>query len=321
MIWVNGAGGMIGSHMMELLYGESIDIFGTFYNPTTDISELDNSIEMFECDIRDAAKVDSIIRQRKPSVVYHLAAQSFPAVSWEKPWETIETNIGGTIHVFEAIKRMRIIDPKYDPMVVVACSSAEYGSSLDRLTDPADESTPIEPVHPYGVSKVGQDLIARQYYVNDGIRCIRARIFNTTGTRKVGDVCSDFVRRIVAQEGGGDSLTLRVGNVETYRAIMDCRDTISALIALSRHGVPGEVYNISSTRTYQIKEVISTLEGITGKTINQVVDPSLLRPTDERTITGDVAKLQKHTGWKQSISLRETLVDMLNYWRRKESGR
>lgn len=317
MIWVTGAGGMIGSHMMEFFAEKSLPSFGTFYMPTTDITELHSSIEMYECDIRDSAKVDAFVCHRKPDVIFHLAAQSFPAVSWDKPLETMETNVGGTINIFEAIKRVRVIDPSYDPMVVVACSSAEYGSTLDKLTTPATEDTSLEPVHPYGVSKVCQDLISRQYFVNDGIRCIRARIFNTTGTRKVGDVCSDFVRRVVGQESAEGSISLRVGNVETYRAIMDCRDTISALYLLAQKGIAGEAYNVSSTKVYQIKEIIDVLEKLIEKPIERNVDLSLLRPTDERVITGDVRKLVLHTGWSQSIALEETLQDMLDYWRKK----
>ncbi|WP_172135591.1 GDP-mannose 4,6-dehydratase [Adlercreutzia sp. ZJ473] len=317
MIWVTGAGGMIGSHMMEFFAERSLPAFGTFYMPTTDITELCSSIEMHECDIRNSAKVDAFVCYRKPDVIFHLAAQSFPAVSWEKPLETIETNIGGTINVFEAVKRVRAIDSSYDPMVVVACSSAEYGSTLDNLTAPVTEDTSFEPVHPYGVSKVGQDLLSRQYFVNDDIRCIRARIFNTTGTRKVGDVCSDFVRRVVEQEYTEGAINLRVGNVETYRAILDCRDTISALYLLAQKGIAGEAYNISSTKVYQIKEIIDALERLTKRPIERSVDLSLLRPTDERVITGDVRKLVLHTGWSQSITLEETLKDMLDYWRKK----
>ena len=76
-------------------------------------------------------------------------------------------------------------------------SSAEYGQTLNELDGDCKvkENAELKPLHPYGVSKVGQDLISYQYFMNDHIRCIRARIFNTTGTRKVNDVTSDFTKR------------------------------------------------------------------------------------------------------------------------------
>ena len=318
MILITGAGGMIGSHMVDYYSRSGDQVVGTYYTPTVDITEIDGRAIMLPCDVRDAGRLDAIVRKYKPGIVFHLAAQSYPALSWEKPWETMEINSGGTINLFEAIKRVRQIDSSYDPMVVVACSSAEYGMSLASLNAPATEDTPLLPLHPYGVSKVAQDLLAYQYYQNDGIRCIRARIFNTTGPRKRGDVCSDFVRRIVeAERDGASSIKIRVGNLETRRAIMDVRDTFTALLLLAERGTAGDVYNISSSKVYSIAEVIDVLSSVVGQTVIPIPDKSLFRPTDEAVITGDVSKLMHDTGWIQSVALEETLSSMLSYWRSK----
>ena len=309
---------MIGSHMVDYYASAGEQVVGTYYMPTVDITEIDRHATMLPCDVRDAGRLDAIVRSYKPSTIFHLAAQSYPAVSWDKPLETMEINSGGTVNLFESIKRVRQIDSSYDPMVVVACSSAEYGASLASLDRPATEDTPLLPLHPYGVSKVAQDLLAYQYYQNDGIRCIRARIFNTTGTRKRGDVCSDFVRRVVEVErSGASSYEIRVGNLETRRAIMDVRDTLAALVMLSEHGSSGDVYNVSSSKVYSISEVIGVLGSVVGQQIYPISDKSLFRPTDESIITGDVSKLVRDTGWVQSISLEETLSTMLDYWRKK----
>ena len=166
------------------------------------------------------------------------------------------------------------------------------------------------------MSKVGQDLISFQYYKNDHIRCIRARIFNSTGTRKVNDVTSDFTRRAVEAERSG-IYELRVGNLETRRAIMDQRDLVSALLLLAERGIPGEVYNISSEYIYQMKDIVRMIEKQLGHRLEVRVDPALLRPTDERVIAGDVTKLQRDTGWKQQISMEQTVADMLEWWRKR----
>lgn len=319
-VLVTGAGGMVGSHMVELLYEQGVYVVGTYYNPTVDLKEINPKIKLIECDVRYPSSVEKVISEFQPTQIYHLAAQSYPTVSWERPYETIDTNIGGTIAIFEAVKKVRLVQPQYDPVVVVACSSAEYGATLEELNEQkVKETAELKPLHPYGVSKVGQDLIAYQYYVNDNIRTIRARIFNTTGTRKVNDVTSDFTMRAISQEKSRTMRpVLRVGNIETKRAIMDCRDLIKALILLSEKGNYGDVYNISAEHIYQIKEIISIIEKQMNVKFELQVDPKLIRPTDEKIIVGDVSKLKKDTGWEQSISLEVTIADMLDYWRNRK---
>lgn len=319
-ILVTGAGGMVGSHMVELFYERGENVIGTYYKPTTDIKELPRGIKMIECDVRYASHVEKVIMDYQPEQIYHLAAQSYPTVSWDRPYETIDTNVNGTVAVFESVKKVREIkNPSYDPMVVVACSSAEYGETLNKLEGKevfVKETAELLPLHPYGVSKVGQDLLSFQYYMNDGIRCIRARIFNSTGTRKVNDVTSDFTYRAIEAERTG-VYELRVGNLETRRAIMDQRDLVNALILLAEKGTPGDVYNISSEHIYQMKDIVSMIEEQIGHAFKLNVDPALLRPTDEKIIVGDVTKLKQDTGWKQSIPMEQTIADMLEYWRNK----
>lgn len=251
-----------------------------------------------------------------PKQIYHLAAQSYPTVSWVSPFETMDVNICGTISIFEAIKKARkYIKTDYDPMVVVACSSAEYGQTLNELENPyVLETAELKPLHPYGVSKVGQDLLSFQYFMNDHIRCIRARIFNSTGTRKVNDVTSDFTKRAVLAERSG-KYELIVGNLETHRAIMDQRDLINGLRLLAEKGKPGEAYNLSSEHCYQMKEIVTMIEEQIGHKFEIKVDPKLLRTTDEHIIIGNVDKLKRDTGWKQKIEMQQTIADMLDYWR------
>lgn len=319
-ILITGVGGMIGSHMTEYFFEQRIPVVGTYYNPTTNIGDIREKAVLYECDIRYFLNIYRIIDKYRPIEIYHLAAQSYPSVSWNKPQETIEINMTGTVNVFEAIRMVQEEDPEYNPVVVVACSSAEYGASLETIKAPVSEDTPLLPLHPYGVSKVGQDLLAYQYYVNFGIRCIRARIFNTTGPRKANDVCADFVKRIVGMEKSGtDNPILRVGNLETKRAITDVRDLVSALVLLGRNGKPGEAYNISGKNVYEIKQIVEILGKYTNlREVRIEVDPALLRPTDEAVICGDSSKLVTDTGWKQSYDLESTLKDMLEYERDRQ---
>lgn len=317
-VLVTGAGGMVGSHMVEQLYYRGDEVIGIYHKNKKNVEQVTVPVDFVQCDIRYEQGIDELIMDSLPDQIYHLAAQSYPTVSWVSPNETIDVNINGTIAIYEAIKKARkYIKANYDPLVVVACSSAEYGETLNRLEGEqiyVKETAELLPLHPYGVSKVGQDLISFQYFMNDHIRCIRARIFNSTGTRKVCDVTSDFTKRAVEAEKTGN-YELRVGNLETHRAIMDQRDLVAALMLLAEKGKAGDVYNISSDHIYQIKDIVKLIEEKIGHKFTIKIDPKLLRPTDERIIVGDISKLKKDTGWEQKVPMKQTIADMLDYWR------
>ena len=315
-VLVTGAGGMVGSHMVELLYNRGDDVIGVWHKNKKNVEQITLPINFVQCDLRYGYGIEELIMDNLPDQIFHLAAQSYPTVSWVSPAETIDVNINGQVAVFEAVKKARKYkDASYDPMVVVACSSAEYGQTLNELEDPfVKETAELKPLHPYGVSKVGQDLLAFQYFMNDHIRCIRARIFNSTGTRKVNDVTSDFTKRAVEAEKTG-VYELRCGNLETKRAIMDQRDLVNGLMLLADKGKAGDVYNISSEHIYQMEDIVKMIEDQIGHKLVRKVDPKLIRPTDERIIVGNVDKIKADTGWKQNIPMEQTIKDMLDYWR------
>jgi GDP-4-dehydro-6-deoxy-D-mannose reductase len=310
---VTGAGGMVGSHLLERLAVQAPgSAIGTSFRPTVRIEEFGGRVALAELDVRDRDAVRAMFVRERPDVIYHLAAQSLPTVSWTDPWETMRTNVEGTVNVFEAIRDIRARGGAgYDPMVVVACSSAQYGASLTPENVPIAEETAPLPLHPYGVSKVAQDLLAFQYWRNDRIRSIRARIFNTTGPRKRADVVSDFCARVarIARHGGA----LRVGNLETRRAILDVRDLVAALILLAERGEPGEAYNICADRAWRIGELIPMLEELSGVALTVAPDPALFRPSDEPVILGRNTKLKERTGWQPTVELKETLRAVLAY--------
>lgn len=313
-VMISGIGGMVGSYLTEYLHDFGSRPVGLHYNSTVSLSKLGDRADLVECDVRDALLVYRLIERHRPDVIYHLAAQSYPAASWLRPADTIDINLTGTINFCEAVKLVRLADPSYNPTIVVACSSAEYGASFLSEPTPIKEGAPLMPLSPYGVSKVGQDLLAYQYYQGDKLKTLRPRIFNTTGPRKVGDVASDLTRRAVQIELGQTS-RLKVGNLETRRAITDVRDLVRALVLLAEHGEAGEAYNICGSEVYSISHVLDLVIRSARVPIEVEVDPTLLRPTDEPLIFGDSSRLIACTGWKQSIPLERTIEDMMDYWR------
>lgn len=312
-ILITGAAGMIGSHLLEHLDSAAPgEVLGTWFRPTVRVEELSGRLPMAELDMRDKAAVFRAIEAHRPAQIFHLAAQSLPTVSWTDPWETMQVNVLGTVNLFEAVRHVRAAhDAAYDPMIVVACSSAQYGASLTPENVPITEDVPPLPLHPYGVSKVAQDLLAFQYWRNERIRCIRARFFNTTGPRKRDDVVSDFAARIarIVRDGGA----LRVGNLEARRAIMDARDLVAALVLLAERGEPGEAYNVCGDAAWRIGDLIPIFERLAGVSLPLAPDPALFRPSDEAIIFGSNAKLKQRTGWRPNVSIEETLRAVLDY--------
>lgn len=314
-VLITGGCGMVGSHLVDYYHAHGKKVVATYCaTPTIHLEEVKEKAQYVFCDVRDKAQVTDIITRYRPEIIYHLAAQSYPTVSWERPVETMDINVNGTIHLMEAIKALRKDTPNYDPVVLIACSSAEYGASLVHGNLPAKESVPLLPLHPYGVSKVSQDLLGYQYFVNDKIRAIRVRIFNTTGPRKTNDVISDFTKRAILWEKG-EVKAIHVGNLSTKRAITDVRDLIQALLLLAEKGEAGDVYNVSGSRVYEIRHILDVIGNILGKELPVETDPALLRSSDEAVISGDSSKLIERTGWQQSYELDTTIRDMIAYWR------
>ncbi len=317
-ILITGTAGMVGSHLLEYYSGKIKKeyLIGTYYNPTINLNDITDLCVPLKLDIRNASAFEKTIHEFKPGKIFHLGAQSIPTVSWLKPVETMDINANGTINLFEAIISVRRIDVNYSPVVVVACSSAEYGASLTPENVPIKETAMLLPLHPYGVSKVAQDLLTYQYFKGHNIKGIRARIFNTTGSRKTNDAVSDFVQR-AWDVINGKAEKIRVGNLSSLRAITDVRDLVNALVLLSENGKAGEAYNISGEQVYSMKQVIEVIESVCNRKFILETDSTLLRPTDEPIIYGDSTKLKIETGWKQKYSLHETVLDMLSYLNKK----
>jgi GDP-4-dehydro-6-deoxy-D-mannose reductase len=265
------------------------------------------------CDVRDSARLSQLLAAFRPQRVFHLAAQSFPTVSLVEPRETIESNVGGTVNLFECLRELHLM-----PTVVVACSSAEYGPvAAEDL--PVREDHPLRPLHPYGVSKVAQDLLAAQYFENYGFPAVRIRIFNTTGPGKEGDLCADLTKRAIEIELGMRPPTLLVGNLTTRRAIVDARDLVRGLWLSAGHCQPGDVYNLGGDKIYSVQEVIDTIRA-GGAEFRVEQDPALMRRCDEPVIAGDIGKFKRCTQWTAEVHLKQTIGDMLSWWRSRLEG-
>ena len=291
---ITGAGGMMGSHLYDTLRDQ--DVLPTFYNSTLDKRETITQ-EMEMLDVLHYERVKQVLSEVKPSVIYHLAAQSRPDVSFTEPARTVQINVVGTTNLLQACAELGL-----KPLFINASSSAVYGD-IDWSTPP-DENSPCHPLSPYGTSKLAQEHIVKNFNQMHDIPYVNVRIFNCTGPRKINDFVSDVCRRVVNKE-----FPLKVGNLDGLRSIVDVRDLVRGLVLCEN--IKNETINLGSDVTHKIGNMLKLIAGNTPYEI----DDSLLRPTDEPIILGNINKAKDLLGWKQEITLEQTITDTLDYWR------
>ena len=293
---ITGAGGMMGSHLYDTLKDLNCDVLPTFYNSTLDKRETITQ-EMEMLDVLHYERVKQVLSEVKPSVIYHLAAQSRPDVSFTDPARTVQINVVGTTNLLQACAELGL-----KPLFINASSSAVYGD-IDWSTPP-DEESHCRPLSPYGTSKLAQEHIVKNFNQMHGIPYVNVRIFNCTGPRKINDFVSDVCRRVVNKE-----FPLKVGNLDGLRSIVDVRDLVRGLVLCEN--IKNETINLGSDVSHKIGDVLKLIAGNTPYEVANY----LLRPTDEPIILGNINKAKDLLGWKQEITLEQTITDTLDYWR------
>ncbi len=308
---ITGAGGFLGSHLARYLARQGVMVYGLVRARNL---HAEPGIEPLLCDVRDGNRLQSIMRGVRPDIVFHLAAQSSPSLSWKEPGLTFEVNVLGTASVLDAV---RLHSP--ESRVVVASSSAAYGAaSINCDGDCAgglSEDAPLWPQTPYGISKAAAEQLTLSYARAYGLRALAVRPFFVAGPGKRGDVCSDFARGIVAIEQG-QADRLLTGNLDSVRDFLDVHDAISGLWLLAEKGHSGEAYNLSSGVGTRIGDLLDRMAGLSSAKVATAADPQRLRPGDAQAVVGANAKLRA-LGWAPQVALDEMLEDVLLYWRRE----
>ena len=282
------------------------------------IAHIADQITLHECDLKDLGSAHRVMKDVKPEIIFHLAAQSFVGDSYKSPGETLFNNIGGALNVLEAVRMEREQDAAYDPLIHVAGSSEEYGLVLPGET-PIAETNPLRPQSPYGVSKIAQTHLAGSYWRSYGIRAIVTRAFNHTGPRR-GEIfaTSAFAKQIAEIERGikKDGVIYH-GNLDAQRDFTDVRDIAQAYWLAATQCDPGEIYNICSGAAHTIRSVLDFLVRQSPAKITIRQEAARLRPSDVPVLLGSAAKFREKTGWQAAIPFEQTLRDLLGYWREK----
>ena len=316
---ITGITGFVGSHLADYILANlpQIEISGLvrWRAPKENIRHILDKITLESGDLLDLPSLKTILSRQKPDVIFHLAAQSYVPFSNDAPVTTLEANVIGTCNLLEAIKELKL-DGDYDPIIHI-CSSSEVYGQVKEDEVPIKEGNPFRPSSPYAVSKVGEDMLAYQYWLSWKIKTIRTRMFTHTGPRR-GEVfvVSNFAKQIASIEAGKESPVIKVGNLKSIRTFLDVRDAVKAYWLLVNKCPPGEVYNIGGVETMTVGEMLDRLLKLSKtKNIGVEVDQSRLRPSDVTLQIPCIDKFVEATGWKPEIRFEKTLKDTLDYWR------
>ena len=317
---ITGITGFVGSHLTDyLLANTDWKIFGLtrWRSPLNNLQqhlpliEKGERLVLLEGDLRDEWALHNIIAQARPDYVFHLAAQSFPKTSFTSAVTTFETNIIGTTKLLETILYSGL-----KPKIHICASSEVFGRvSKDEL--PINEDCRFHPASPYAISKVGTDLIGRFYAEAYGMNVQTTRMFTHTGPRR-GDVFaeSSFAKQLAMIERGLIEPIIKVGNLKSMRTWADVRDAVRAYhMLLTVDPIPGAYYNIGGDYSCTVGEMLETLIEMSPMRPQIVEDPSRLRPIDADLQVPDTSKFRAHTGWEPRIKFKQTMADLLAYWR------
>lgn len=306
---ITGINGFTGGHLAEYLLELGLEVYGL----DLPSSEADNRgysrriSKIYYADVRDPLAICKIIHSVKPDYLFHLAG----LITTENLKELLEINVLGTKNVLEAALSLGV-------KVLIPGSSAEYGA-VPENTLPITEETPLYPINNYGISKVTQTLLGYQYYSEYGCQVYTVRPFNIIGPGEPSSlVCSAIAIQVVNVEKKGHKPIIYIGNIETMRDFIDVRDVVRAYWAVVNKGTPGEAYNVCSGTAYSIREVLAYLLEMSAEAKLEIKqDSSRIRAADVPIQVGKNKKIRNCTGWYPKISIKKTLKDLLEYYRRK----
>jgi dTDP-glucose 4,6-dehydratase len=301
-VLVTGAGGFIGSHLVESLVQRGAAVRGLVrYTSRGDPGRLEkldpairDEVDAFAGDLVNPEAVAGALTGC--DTVLHLGALIPIPYSYRHPREFVAANVVGTLNVLETARRADV------RRLVQVSSSEVYGTAE---TIPMPEEHPLHPQSPYAATKVGADQLALSYARSFGLPVIVARPFNTFGPRQSARA---VIPTIITQALTRDRIEL--GAVEPTRDFLYVADTVAGLIRCAEaDGVVGEVFNLGTGQEHSVREVVDLALAATGKELPLDVAEERLRPPDSEVdrLCASVEKARTRLGWEAQVTFEEGL--------------
>ncbi len=309
---ITGVSGFAGTALAQHLLAGGHTVFGTTRN-RDGIAVARSPLaadHIFAAPLEDAPRLAAVINGTAPDGIFHLAAFTNPAASFNDPGAAYRANLHGSLNMFAAVCSLK------NPCRLVWVGSSDVYGLVEPRELPVTESNIFRPLSPYAVSKAAADLAAYQWSRAHGINVVRMRPFNHTGPGQDAQyVCADFARQVIAIERRNRRGHIEVGNLDVTRDFSDVRDVVHAYALAWERGSSGEAYNVCSGVPRTAREILETLITLSGIDATIAVRAERQRRVDVPLLVGSAVKLHAATGWTPKISWDQTLRDLLADWR------
>lgn len=311
---ITGINGQDGSYLAEFLLQKGYEVCGTLKrnsvaeNQTARLNDVYGKVNLVYADMNDIPSLVHALKEFQPDEVYNLAAQSHVRISFDQPMYTVNTVGIGALNLLEAI---RMVCPNVK--MYQASSSEMFGNNIDE-DGFQRETTPMNPVSPYGCAKVFAYNITRNYRESYGLFVANGILFNHESPRRG----SNFVTGKVAKEAVriklGMAKSLKLGNLEATRDWGHAKDYVEAMWLMLQQDVPGD-YVCSTGVSHSVRDLCEYVFGKLGLDYRDYVslDQRFLRPEELNDLKGDASRLRA-LGWEPRYTFESMMDEMINHW-------
>jgi len=312
---ITGINGQDGSYLTEFLLNKGYEVHGTLKrnsvaeNQTSRLENVYNKITLHYADLTDLSSIISVIQKTMPDEIYNLAAQSHVRISFDQPIYTSNVTGLGTLNLLEAVK---LIKP--NTKIYQASSSEMFGNSIDS-DGFQRETTPMNPVSPYGCAKVFSYNICRNYRNSYGMFISNGILFNHESPRRGTNFVTNKVCKEAVRIKLGLSNELKLGNLDATRDWGHAKDYVKAMWEILQLDEPDD-FVCSTGVSHSVRELVNYVFTKLGLHWSDYVktDEKFLRPEELHNLKGDSSKLVSKTGWTHDYTFETMLDEMIEYW-------
>jgi UDP-glucose 4-epimerase len=306
MILVTGAAGFIGSELCSRLLASNRPAVGYDNLSRGRREHVPAGATLVEGDIRDASRLSDVVAAHRPHVVVHLAAMHFIPECIARPAETLDVNVEGTRTMLECCRRHGV------RRLIFASTAAVYAPGEEPCRE---DETPIGPVDVYGESKVEGERLVRAFQAETGAAACVLRLFNAIGRRETNP---HVVPHIFEALRASDAIAL--GNTAPERDYVDTRDIADAILAAAGLHEGLHVLNVGTGVGRSVEDIVAALQGILGRPLTIVREPSRVRATERMRLVADIRKIRQAASWAPRIPFEQTLRDLADAYGLAASG-
>ena len=312
---ITGINGQDGSYLSELLLEKGYEVHGTLKrnsvseNQTSRLDNVFDKLILHYADLTDLSSLIRVISEIKPDEVYNLAAQSHVRISFDQPIYTTNVTGLGTLNILEAVK---LVNPEIK--IYQASSSEMFGNSIDE-DGYQRETTPMNPVSPYGCAKVFSYNICRNYRNAYDMKIWNGILFNHESPRRGTNFVTNKVVKAAVRISLGLQDKLHIGNLDATRDWGHAKDYVYAMWLMLQSDKPDD-YVCSTGISHSVKDLCDYTFGSLGLDYKNylVIDEKHFRPEELENLKGDSTKLRKNLGWETEYTFESMIDEMIKYW-------